>query len=46
MKKPNLVAENPTLGAPRLHGELLKLGHALASVAAGSAMPFCRQKGP
>jgi len=24
-----MVAENPTWGAPRIHGELLKLGYAL-----------------
>jgi len=41
-----MAAENPTWGAPRLHGELLKLGQRFASAAVGSAMPFCWQKRP
>ncbi len=31
-----MVAENPTWGAPRIHGELLKLGFDLSERRAGS----------
>jgi putative transposase len=27
-----MIAENPTWGAPRIHGELLKLGYALSEL--------------